>query len=399
MTNPENKQFVESLSRHDITVLLVDDQPIVGETVRRMLAPEEDIIFHYCQDPTEAIKIAAQVSPTVILQDLVMPEIDGLTLVKFFRAHKMLKDVPLIVLSSKEEAVTKADAFAVGANDYLVKLPDRIELIARIRYHSKGYIALLQRNEAYEALFRSQQVLAAQLASAAEYVVSLLPQPVREGNVLADWRYMPSTQLGGDSLGYHWIDEDHFAMYLLDVCDHGVGPALLSVSALNVLRSQTLPNTNFRIPEEVLTTLNETFQMEQQNNLYFTMWYGVFNKAAKTIAYASAGHPAALLISPSTEIKELGSQNMFIGGMPDIIYKSGTVDVEIPSRLYIFSDGAFEIGKADGSMWSYGELKEFIKISPKDNTSEIDALYTSLQEMHGEEDLDDDFSMLRIEFL
>ncbi|MCX5813753.1 MAG: SpoIIE family protein phosphatase [Proteobacteria bacterium] len=399
MTIPENKQFIEPLSRHDITVLLVDDQAIVGEMVRRMLEPEQDIIFHYCQDPTEAIKMAARVSPTVILQDLVMPEIDGLTLVKFFRAHKMLKDVPLIVLSSKEEAITKADAFAVGANDYLVKLPDRIELIARIRYHSKGYIALLQRNEAYEALFRSQQVLAAQLASAAEYVVSLLPEPVKEGNILTDWRYMPSTQLGGDSLGYHWIDEDHFAMYLLDVCDHGVGPALLSVSALNVLRSQTLPNTNFRIPEEVLTTLNETFQMEQQNNLYFTMWYGVFNKAVKTIAYASAGHPAALLISPSTEIKELGSENMFIGGMPDIVYKSGAVEVEIPSRLYIFSDGAFEVGRPDGSMWSFAELKEFIKMPPEDNTSEIDALYSSLQEMHGEKDLDDDFSMLRIEFL
>jgi sigma-B regulation protein RsbU (phosphoserine phosphatase) len=399
MNIPEDKQFVEPLSRHDITVLLVDDQAIVGEMVRRMLEPEQDIIFHYCQDPTEAIKTAARVSPTVILQDLVMPEIDGLTLVKFFRAHKMLKDVPLIVLSSKEEAITKADAFAVGANDYLVKLPDRIELIARIRYHSKGYIALLQRNEAYEALFRSQQVLAAQLASAAEYVVSLLPQPVREGSIHTDWRYVPSTQLGGDSLGYHWIDEDHFAMYLLDVCDHGVGPALLSVSALNVLRSQTLPNTNFRIPEEVLTTLNETFQMEQQNNLYFTMWYGVFNKVTKTIAYASAGHPAALLISSSSEIKELGSQNMFIGGMPDIIYKSGSVEVEIPSRLYIFSDGAFEVGRPDGSMWSFAELKEFIKTPPEDDSSEIDTLYTSLQEMHREKDLDDDFSMLRIEFL
>lgn len=399
MTADEGKQFVAPLSRHDITVLLVDDQLIVGETVRRMLAPEKDIIFHYCQDPTEAIRIAAEISPTVILQDLVMPEIDGLTLVKFFRVHKKLKDVPLIVLSSNEEAVTKADAFAVGANDYLVKLPDRIELIARIRYHSKGYIALLQRNEAYEALFKSQQALAAQLASAAEYVISLLPPPVKDGNINTEWRYVPSAQLGGDSLGYHWIDEDNFAMYLLDVCDHGVGPALLSVSALNVLRSQTLPNTNFRAPEEVLTSLNETFQMERQNNLYFTLWYGVFNKATRQITYASAGHPAALLISSSKEIKELGSQNMFIGGMPDIVYASGIVDVDIPSRFYIFSDGVFEVGKTDGSMWSFQELKEFIKTPSRDGVSEIDALYSFLQQIHGNKDLDDDFSMLKIEFL
>lgn len=387
------------LGKHDITVLLVDDQPIVGETVRRMLAPEKDIVFHYCQDPTAAIKMATDISPTVILQDLVMPEVDGLTLVRFFRGHKKLKEVPLIVLSSKEEAVTKAEAFAKGANDYLVKLPDRIELVARIRYHSTGYINLLQRNEAYEALFKSQQILAAQLTSAAEYVVSLLPQTMKEGSIRTDWRYFPSTQLGGDSLGYHWIDEDHFAMYLLDVCDHGVGPALLSVSALNVLRSQTLPNTNFRVPEEVLTALNETFPMEKQNNLYFTMWYGVFDKTTKRITYGSAGHPPALLMNGSSETKDLMTRNMFVGGMPDIKYTSGSVEVETPSRLYIFSDGVFEIAKTDGTMWSFEEMKEFLKAAPTDETSEIDRLYSFVREMRGSADLDDDFSMLKIEFL
>ena len=80
-----------------------------------------------------------------------MPEVDGLDLVTQFRAQDFTREIPMIVLSTKEEATTKAKAFAVGANDYLVKLPDRIELLARIRYHSKGYINLLQRNEAYRA--------------------------------------------------------------------------------------------------------------------------------------------------------------------------------------------------------------------------------------------------------
>jgi sigma-B regulation protein RsbU (phosphoserine phosphatase) len=384
---------------HAITVLLVDDQMIVGETVRRMLAPEKDILFHFCQDPAQALKRASEVSPTVILQDLVMPEVDGLTLVKFFRAHKKLKDVPLIVLSSKEEAVTKAEAFALGANDYLVKLPDRIELVARIRYHSAGYINLLQRNEAYEALFKSQQILAAQLASAAEYVVSLLPGPIKSGDILTDWRYVPSAQLGGDSLGYHWIDDDNFAMYLLDVCDHGVGPALLSVSALNVLRSQTLPSTDFRNPEEVLGALNQTFPMEKQNGLYFTLWYGVYSKSAKKITYATAGHPAGLLISGGNEIGELITKNMFIGGMPDIVYRSGSIDVAAPARLYIFSDGVFEVSDADDAMWSLQDLKAFLRETPPGETSEIDLLYACQRRRHGGVDLEDDFSMLKVVFL
>ena len=394
----DTKQFSAPVTEHTITVFLVDDQLIVGEMVRRMLAPEKDIVFHYCQDPAQAIKMAVEISPTVILQDLIMPEIDGLTLVKFFRAHKKLKDVPLIVLSSKEDAVTKADAFAAGANDYLVKLPDRIELIARIRYHSKGYIALLQRNEAYQALFKSQQALAAQLASAAEYVVSLLPAPVKEGDIVTEWRYVPCADLGGDSFGYHWIDEEHFAVYLLDVCDHGVGPALLSVSALNMLRSQTLRNTNFRVPEEVLVSLNKTFQMEEQNNLYFTIWYGVFNKTTRELKHASAGHPPPLLISASGEVLELRTQNMFIGGMPDMVYEGDAVVVDIPARLYVFSDGVFEVTKTDGTMWTFEELKEFLKNKPDGDISEIDLLCSYLQEIHGNKGFEDDFSMLKVEF-
>ncbi|WP_238360839.1 adenylate/guanylate cyclase domain-containing protein [Iningainema tapete] len=141
-----------SWTEHPVTVLLIDDQPMIGEAVRRMLEPETDITFHYCSDPAVAIPKALEVAPTVILQDLVMPDIDGLLLLRFFRAHPATKDVPMIVLSSKEEPKIKAEAFSLGANDYLVKLPDKVELIARIRYHSKGYISLLQRNEAYQEI-------------------------------------------------------------------------------------------------------------------------------------------------------------------------------------------------------------------------------------------------------
>src|SRR5437763_15717485 len=93
-----------------VTVLLIDDQPIVAESVRRMLADQPDVRFHYCQDPAKAIETANNVHPTVILQDLLMPEIDGLTLVKFFRANKTTREVPMIVLSSKEEPAPKAQA-------------------------------------------------------------------------------------------------------------------------------------------------------------------------------------------------------------------------------------------------------------------------------------------------
>ena len=140
-------------------VLLVDDQLLVVESIRRSLANQPDIHFHYCTESAKAIELANKLQPTVILQDLIMPGIDGMTLLRGYRANAATEHTPIIVLSTKEDPVIKEEAFAAGANDYLVKLPDRVELIARIRYHSQAYVSQIQRDEAYRALRTSQQQL------------------------------------------------------------------------------------------------------------------------------------------------------------------------------------------------------------------------------------------------
>jgi two-component system chemotaxis family response regulator WspR len=145
---------------HRIMVMLVDDQPLVAEMLRRELTNEKDISLHYCQDPTQAVSTAEKIGPTVILLDLTMPGIDGLTVCQFIRSHPATRDIPVIMLSSNDDAVTKADAFAAGANDYIVKLPDAVELVARLRYHSASYVNKLQRDDAYRALRASQMQLA-----------------------------------------------------------------------------------------------------------------------------------------------------------------------------------------------------------------------------------------------
>ena len=113
------------LTEHNIKVLLIDDQRIVGETIRRMLVNNPDIPgleYRFCSDPSQALAEADAFLPTVILQDLIMPGIDGIDMVRAFRIHPSTCSVPLIVLSSKEEPTTKAEAFGVRSQRlYLVK--------------------------------------------------------------------------------------------------------------------------------------------------------------------------------------------------------------------------------------------------------------------------------------
>ena len=120
-------------------VLLIDDQAMIGAAVRRLLAGQPDIAYEFCQQSSEALAAAEAFQPTVILQDLVMPGIDGLDMVQKFRGLPATADVPVIMLSAQEEPMVKARLLEAGANDYLVKLPDQVELISRIRVHSDAY--------------------------------------------------------------------------------------------------------------------------------------------------------------------------------------------------------------------------------------------------------------------
>lgn len=149
-----------ALSAFRIKVLLVDDQVIIAEAVRRILADQDDIEFHAVTDAEQAVQAAQDINPTVILQDLVMPVVDGFDLVRRFRAHPETENLPIIVLSARDDPQLKARGFEVGANDYVVKLPDKLELVARIRYHSNAHINRLQRDEAFRSLRESQRQLA-----------------------------------------------------------------------------------------------------------------------------------------------------------------------------------------------------------------------------------------------
>ncbi|UCH94545.1 MAG: serine/threonine-protein phosphatase [Candidatus Aminicenantes bacterium] len=263
---------------------------------------------------------------------------------------------------------------------------------------------LLLANEKIEKqnkeLADSRKALLEELSHAAEYVKSLIPAPLTRGPILTEWCFVPSVQLGGDSLGYHWLDKEHFAMYLLDVCSHGVRPALLSVSVINVLRSQNLLDTDFKKPGEVLTGLNQVFQMKKHHNLFFSIWYGVYNSMNRQLTFASAGHPPALLLNgTNNKAIELRTPNLFIGGMSETSYRSESIFMEKPAVLYIFSDGAFEVdGSKEDTIWDLKELKKFLERWSKENNRELEQLHAFLRKIHGSSVLEDDFSILKVIF-
>jgi DNA-binding response OmpR family regulator len=152
------------LSTERVCVLLVDDQLMIAEAVRRMLAQDPAIELVSVQDATAALTMAQTVQPTVILQDLRMPGIDWLELLKRYRQVPPLRQVPVIVLSTHEDPVIKKACFEAGANDYLVKLPHPVEFLARVRLHSRAAQQQVQLRNALQALLEKNAELQGEIA-------------------------------------------------------------------------------------------------------------------------------------------------------------------------------------------------------------------------------------------
>lgn len=403
MSNSSNLSNVSNISSESTAspadpafrVLLVDDQPIIGEAVRRMVAGHSDFVFEYCREPLRAIEIAKTFRPTVILQDLVMPGVDGLDLVRDYRADDATREIPLVVLSSQEEPATKAEAFARGANDYMVKLPDALEVLARLRYHSRGYIAQIERNNAYRALDESRAQLLEEVRRAAEYVQSLLPEPLT-GKVATAWRFIPSEALGGDCFGYHWFDDDHLAVYLLDVCGHGVGPALLAVSAMNMIRSASMPGADPADPSSVLRGLNQVFPMTRHNGMFFTLFYGVYQPSTRRLRWSNAGHPPALVVTSKGAATQLDSQGLMIGAADGMTWDAQECEVPAEARLLVYSDGLYEVRQADGTVWT---LEAFIEGATSDVVNDaLDAILDRSRRIQRSDRFADDASLLEVIF-
>ena len=261
------------------------------------------------------------------------------------------------------------------------------------------YQATIEHGEAVEdqlaesnlELQRTQSRLDEELREAAHYIFSILPEP-RQQSPRTEWLLVPSTELGGDSFGYHEIDDDHIAFYLLDVCGHGVGAALLSVTAINVLRSAALPRTDFRDPAAVLAALNEAFPMERQNNMYFTIWYGVYQRSTGQLRYGSGGHPPSILCK-ANEVVTLSTPGLAIGMMPEMVYRTATCTIEPGDRLHLVSDGTFEVETAPGEMLEYKAFVDRLSSSASGNE-----VLDWVRSLNGPGPLPDDFSLLTISF-
>ncbi|MBD2742550.1 SpoIIE family protein phosphatase [Coleofasciculus sp. FACHB-1120] len=377
-----------------LQVLIIDDDPAIQLLLKRTLKTE-GYELTVASDGEAGLTLARDLRPALVICDWIMPRMNGLDVCSQVKATPELSTTFFILLTSMGSVEDRVKGLDAGADDFLCKPIDMYELKARVR-------AGLRQHQLSHDLQHQKLLLEAELAEAAEYVCSILPSPLTSPPVTINSRFVPSRQLGGDGFDYYWLDPDHLAIYLLDVAGHGLRAALPSLSVMNLLKSQALPKINYYEPSDVLKALNETFQMTDRNDKYFTIWYGVYNRVKRTLVYASAGHPPAVLVSRTsnliTQVKRLKTPGLPVGMFPDAEFIDDSCEVEKSSILYIFSDGIYEINQPDGTIWGLDAFINLLAEFPKNSQNNLDQIVNSVQDRNPDDYFDDDLSLLQINF-
>jgi len=376
-----------------VQILVIDDDPTIQIILKKILS-DQGYDVAVASNGLEGLRQAHRLRPSLIICDWLMPLLDGLGVCRQLKTDPDLAGSFFILLTSRGAIEDRVQGLDNGADDFLSKPVDLNELKARVR-------AGLRLQRASQDLQTQKSLLESAFREAAEYVRSLLPPPLT-GSITIDSRFVPSQHLGGDCFDYYWLDPDYLAIYLLDVSGHGLGAALPSVSVLNMLRSQSMDGVNFYQPSHVLTALNEAFQMDSQNDKYFTIWYGVYNQVKQQLIYSSAGHPPAILLQgkpdQDTQTTLLKTTGMPIGLFPDTRFFDQRCDIDNSSILYVFSDGVYEFLR-DDDLWSFDAFAALL-VNDRAAIDELglDYILNHIQTLNAKASLDDDLSLLQIRF-
>jgi len=412
-------------------ILLVEEMPSNVEMLQGCFSAFgfELIIAH---DSESMRQQCEQIHPDVILLDIMLADMNGLEVCRQLKEQNSTKDIPVIFMKSKDDHLSPAKGFSVGAVDYVNKPLQLEEVLARVTAHLKIRNLQQQLEETIEALqqeiqerqraeetaqFALQQTQQANermrqdLGAAARVQQALLPDAVPKlPGAVFGWTYRPCAELGGDSLNVFSLNNHQVGMYVLDVTGHGVPASLLSVTLSRVLLPRSDPSCLFvqsntvngvstlTSPAEVATRLNHMFPMSKGGHQYFTLLYGILNTQDGTFRYVCAGHPPPILCTKDQQLTVGEARSLPIGLFEDEQYEDCTIQLESGSRLYLYSDGVLEAMNVQREIFGESRLASTIQHTQHDDLqASVETIAIAASNWTQQGQVHDDLSILAVE--
>ena len=387
------------------TILVVEDELVTRTSMVARLTRLGYRVLE-AENGRVALDVARCDRPDLFIVDWMMPEMDGPTFCETVRRDPLLKSSQLLLMTTHDTPAQIAEGLARGADDFLSKSSSKQEIIARVQagLRTSRLVRELETTgnqlESSLLLLQKQQAeTEADLQSAATFVRSLLPpqgSPV-QGIALA-WEYQPSLLLGGDLFGVMAIDADYLGLYILDASGHGVAAALRSASLMTFLRGgNILQLLGSYDPEKVLFEANRRFPLSAEGE-YFTLWVGQLHLPTGRLSYASAGHPGVLLSSAQNPSRWLTSASSPLGFDPSATFTNDGISLKPEDRLFLLSDGIYEVSSPSGEIWGRERFQEAIDAGrPRSLSATIASCFSAARSWQQAEHFPDDAAVVGFE--
>jgi sigma-B regulation protein RsbU (phosphoserine phosphatase) len=316
----------------DCRVLLVDDAKVNLDILVGGLKSDHKLSL--ALNGESALQIASRTPPDLVLLDIVMPDMDGYEVCRRMRQMPETSEVPIMFLSSLEEIQNKTLGFEAGANDYLTKPFDMLEVKARVRSLLKA--------KAYSDAVKEQ--IASELRFAREIQMGMLPHdftPVeRDYGVQFGAVLEPAREVGGDLYGVCTAGADRLVIFLGDVSGKGIPASMFMVRAISLAR---LLAREIAGPERILARLNDELAADNPSGMFVTFLCAVFEPKSGRLTLANAGHCRPVLrpvdAPPRWAMKNLGTA---LGFEPGLEFERAELNLRPGDSLILYSDGVTE---------------------------------------------------------
>jgi len=397
------------------TIMTVEDNAINLKLLKKIIEKSGHRVIQ-AMNGDDAIKTALKEQPDLIMLDVMMPGKDGFEVCKILKQNEKTKYIPIIFLTAKNEPVDKVRGLELGANDYITKPFETVEISARIDTHlrlknltQELFIKNEQLANAFTDLHEKNEKINKDIKAAGMVQRRLVPQELRNiGPVHFSGRLIPSSHVAGDIFNYMQIDENNIALFIIDVSGHGVQSAMLAVQVyyflrigadLKFLKDGLNPDIKHSIyePDQVALALNSTFTMDILD-AYFTAIYMTINLETLKAKFINAGHPYPILIKSDKEFEFIEHADIPIGMLNDSNYQAGEIQFKKGDKFILFTDGLFEIPVSGNDTLKTKNIAEFL-LEKNDNLQEgMDYLINKILSLSTLEEFDDDVSLFGIEF-
>jgi sigma-B regulation protein RsbU (phosphoserine phosphatase) len=366
-------------------VLVVDDVKANVDMLVEALRGEHKLSV--ALDGEAALRAVQKSPPDLLLLDIVMPGLDGYEVCRRLRADPATREIPIMFLSSLEDVKDKAKGFELGANDYLTKPFEILEVKARVRSLLKA--------KAYGDAVRAAQER--DLAIAREIQMGILPSDiparVRGTGLDVHATIEPARSVGGDLFEVLRVSDGRLVLAVGDVCGKGIPAALFMAVAVTLLRTLARQLDG---PAEILARLNDELAAQNPRGMFVTM--ACLDVRGAKVTGANAGHDSTLrLPAAGPPQRVFASSGTVLGLFPGQEYANETLDLAPGESLLLSTDGVSEANDAAGALFGDERLEAcFAEGSARTAAETVDRVLTAVRAFAGGAPQSDDITILAV---